>query len=214
MAPHRYSPGSGNSHGPRGGIDFGRDLQIHSPCCPSARPRGRAGAVALRLWPSQSGRTRLHGDRGGRLRVNGGTRRRGGRPLHGEVHGVGLTLADSGILTAACQPESGRLEITSVRFDTAEAAHSESDDLTHGRAVDARNVSLETSCDTGAPSLFPERGLVLGTFEERVDGVAVTGFGVMAEDGTFTALSPDHGRPRPPRGRSGTGQDRLRGGDR
>ncbi|MBQ1084213.1 MULTISPECIES: hypothetical protein [unclassified Nocardiopsis] len=113
------------------------------------------------------------------------------------------SLADPGILTAACQPESGWLEftlhsaedaqeITSVRFDTAEAVHAESDDLTHGRAVDARSVSLETSCDTGAPSLFPERGLVLGTFEERVDGVAVTGFGVMAEDGTFTALSPDH----------------------
>ena len=109
------------------------------------------------------------------------------------------SLAAPGILTAECQPgwleftlrspEDAR-EITSVRFDTAEAVHAESDDLSHGRAVEPQSLSLETSCDTGAPSLFPERGLVLGTFAERVDGVAVTGFGVMAEDGTFTALSP------------------------
>lgn len=115
-------------------------------------------------------------------------------------------LADPGILTAECQPESAWLEFTlysaedaqeiaNVRFDTADVVHAESDDLSHGRAAETQSVSLETSCDEGAPSLFPERELVLGAFQEKVDGVDASGFGVMAADGTFTALSPEQEDP-------------------
>ncbi|MFE9247030.1 hypothetical protein [Nocardiopsis sp. NPDC006938] len=124
-----------------------------------------------------------------------------GAPAKEGARGSG-PLDAPGILTAACQPESGWLEFTlystedaqelaHARFDTDGVVHAESDDLSHGRAADPRGVTLETSCDEGPPSLFPERRLVLGTFEEEVDGVALAGFGVMAEDGTFTALSPD-----------------------
>lgn len=116
------------------------------------------------------------------------------------------SLAEPGILTAECGSESAWLEFTlysaedarelvSARFDTADVVHAESDQLSHGRAADAQSVSLETSCDEGAPSLFPERELVLGVFQEKVDGVTASGFGVMAEDGTFTALSPEQEDP-------------------
>lgn len=112
------------------------------------------------------------------------------------------SLADPGILTAECEAEFAWIEFTlystedareiaNVRFDTADAVHAESDHLSHGRAVDPQNVFLETSCHESAPSLFPERHLVLGTFKEQVNGNLVSGFGVMAEDGTFTALSPE-----------------------
>lgn len=112
------------------------------------------------------------------------------------------SLAEPGILTAECGPDSAWLEFTlystedaqelvNTRFDTAELDHAESDQLSHGRATDAQSVELETSCEEGAPSLFPERELVLGTFTERVNVGNASGFGVMAADGTFTALSPE-----------------------
>lgn len=112
------------------------------------------------------------------------------------------SLADPGILTADCDVPAGWVEYTlhspdnadellHVRFDIMGSDRAESEDLSHGRMVDA-GIALGSSChESQRPPLFPERHLVLATFTEEVNGNQVDGFGVLAEDGTFTALSPE-----------------------
>ncbi|QRN79148.1 MAG: hypothetical protein JK586_12390 [Nocardiopsis sp. BM-2018] len=110
------------------------------------------------------------------------------------------SLADPGILTANCGVREGWVEYTlysdtaerilHARFDILGVDRAESPDLSHGRAVDA-GIALGTSCHQDAPPLFPERHLVLVTFSEEVNGNDVKGFGVLSEDGVFTALSPE-----------------------
>jgi hypothetical protein len=111
-------------------------------------------------------------------------------------------LAGPGILAADCDGPEGWVEYTlfspdgaeelaHARFDVQETAPGESGSLSHGRAV-AERVALDPTCSEGYPApLFPERHLVMVTFEEEVNGNRVNGFGVQAEDGTFTALSPE-----------------------
>lgn len=112
------------------------------------------------------------------------------------------SLADPGILTADCDVPMGWVEYTlhssdsaeqllHARFDIMGSDRGESEDLSHGRFVDA-GIALPSSChESEQPPLFPERNLVMATFTEEVNGNEVSGFGVLSEDGMFTALSPE-----------------------
>ena len=114
------------------------------------------------------------------------------------------SFADPGILTAECgdggdagvvvnlfSAEDGS-ELHTAHFSTDGIDHAESEDLSHGRAANpGTSVSLAGPCSDGSRAYLPERGMLVGTFEEEVNGNRVSGFGVLTEDRTFTALSPE-----------------------
>ncbi|QVJ00871.1 hypothetical protein KGD82_21090 [Nocardiopsis eucommiae] len=57
--------------------------------------------------------------------------------------------------------------------------------------METDTLTLPEMC-TGEPGIYiPDRGMVLATFQEVVNGNTIPGFGVLDEHGTFTALSPE-----------------------
>ena len=113
----------------------------------------------------------------------------------GDLAGPGILASDCGGLEGWVEytlfsPDSAE-ELAHARFDIQDTQPGEIAALSHGR-VAAERVALDPTCSEGhPPPLFPERHLVMVTFEEEVSGNRVNGFGVQNEEGTFTALSPD-----------------------
>lgn len=111
------------------------------------------------------------------------------------------TLGDPGVLLGECNSYREKAtfslhsiedagEITSVVFNTSLATPDESSVLSHGRAAQPHG-EVEFPDDCTHTLLLPERELALVSFTEDVNGNSVTGFGVLDEEGTFTALNPE-----------------------
>ncbi|MFJ6022757.1 hypothetical protein ACIQFP_25695 [Nocardiopsis alba] len=93
-------------------------------------------------------------------------------------------------LTLFSDEDGGALH--EAAFEPRLASHAESDFLSHGRAAqEGADISLAEPCGDDNKMYFPERGMVVGSITENVNGNNVTGFGVLHENGTFTTLSPD-----------------------
>lgn len=110
------------------------------------------------------------------------------------------TLGDSGVLMRECEYRGvatfslrsieDASEITTAVFDPFTATPGESSVLSHGRAAEPHGeVEFPDNC--AHPILIPELELALVSFTEEVNGNGVEGFGVLDEEGTFTALSPE-----------------------